>query len=316
MTAPDRAGPEHVISDRVWRWVRRATVVGIVASLAFHLITAVLAALIGVGGGGAGPRGTEEAVVEFAITTDAELAALQADAVVFDTPAAPETDEIPEIEIEESLPEVDASGSLDDLTELAQDLGSGDIGMGEGLGSGGAQGQGASFFGVEATGNRFAYVLDISGSMAIGGKMEALRTELTRSLNDLYDAAEFYVVLYSDSATPISGGSRWVGANPTEKRRARSAVQQINPSGGTNPMPAFELVFALRPRADAIYFLTDGEFDPTIADNIAQLNASATVPVHCIALVSTASEPVMRRIAQDSGGTYTYVRAPGGGGGP
>lgn len=309
--AADGAGGSA--TERVWKWVRRATVVGILVSLTVHLLTAVIAALVLIGGAGSGEAQGGEAVVDFAVTTDAELAALQADAVTFDAPQAPESEQLPEIELAESMPEIDASGSLDALADLAEDLGSGDIGMGEGLGAGGAEGRGASFFGVEASGNRFAYVLDISGSMALGGKMEALRRELNRSLSDLYDAADFLVVLYSDTAMPLDGRARWVNASPSEKRRARAAVGQVNPTGGTNPSPAFELVLQLRPRPDAVYFLTDGEFDASVADVIAQLNGGTHVPIHCIALVNSGAEPLMRRIAQESGGSYTHVPAAGGG---
>lgn len=311
---PPDQNPDETLSQRVWKWVRRATVVGIVVSLAVHLITGVIAALVLIGGQPGARPGEGESAVEFAVTTDAELAAIQADAVAFDAPQAPEaTEELPEIELEESLPEVDASGSLADLAELTEDLGSGDIGLGEGLGAGGTEGAGASFFGVEAAGNRFAYILDVSGSMAIGGKMDALRRELNRSLSDLYEAADFVVILFSDGPVPLDGRNRWVRATASEKRRARNAVGQINPTGGTNPAPAFEMIFALRPRADAIYFLTDGEFDPSVAEYIAQANRQSKVPIHCIALVNSAAEPLMRRIAQDSGGTYTHVPAVTGG---
>jgi hypothetical protein len=78
------------------------------------------------------------------------------------------------------------------------------------------------------------------------------------------------------------------------------------------PFPAFEVVFSLRPRPDAIYFMTDGQFEPSVAVELARLNVEDRIPIHCICFVSKEAEALMKKIAEDSGGTYTYVAGPGG----
>ncbi|MFI4872787.1 MAG: hypothetical protein ACIARQ_13310, partial [Phycisphaerales bacterium JB061] len=71
-------------------------------------------------------------------------------------------------------------------------------------------------------------------------------------------------------------------------------------------------VYDIRPRPDAIYFMTDGEFDESIADIIIRRNKERPMPVHCITFVSREGESVMRRIARETGGTYTHIARPGG----
>ncbi|MBK7404758.1 MAG: hypothetical protein IPJ41_09020 [Phycisphaerales bacterium] len=207
----------------------------------------------------------------------------------------------------------DVTGSLSDIAPTALGTGAGDIGSASGLGEGSGSGSGsASFFGVEATGSRFVYIVDVSGSMSIGGKLEALQRELVKSLEGLLESADFLVVPYSSSAGALDGRLAWIDADERGKRFARRGVSKFTSGGGTNPSPAFQLAFAMRPPPDAIYFMTDGEFDDEVVSEVASLNAEYKVPIHCIALVSRESELRLRRIASQSGGTYTYIPAPAG----
>ncbi len=71
------------------------------------------------------------------------------------------------------------------------------------------------------------------------------------------------------------------------------------------------MVFKLTPRPEAIYFMTDGLFDPALAQKLVWLNSgSRRIPIHCIAFVSRDSEVTMKEIAERSGGTYTYIEGP------
>ena len=82
---------------------------------------------------------------------------------------------------------------------------------------------------------------------------------------------------------------------------------RVTPSGATNPSPAFLVVFANRPRPDAVYFMTDGEFNDTVVAEIASMNAEMQIPIHCITFGERGAEPMMREIARQSGGTYTHI---------
>jgi len=249
---------------------------------------------------------------ELAVVSEAELAELQAaaeDAQPMVPEASAETS--PEPLEQSTAPEAgEALGGVEELG--AEGLGgAGDIGTSIGSGIGGASG-GASFFGLEAQGQRFAYIVDVSGSMGVGGKIDALRRELTNSVRELDANASFLVIPFSDVAFELDGRQGWHEATEGGKRWSARAIARLEPMAGTKPDGGFQIALGLRPKPDAIFFMTDGEFEPGVADVVARLNRDLRVPIHCICFVSQASEPLMRKIAKDSGGSYGFVPGAGG----
>jgi hypothetical protein len=211
----------------------------------------------------------------------------------------------------------DAGGRTgDEIGDVGSLAGGGDISMGggEGSGLGGSGGGGASFFGVEAQGNRFAYIVDISGSMNEpvaaeheGTRIQALRAELTRSTQGLLETSHFVIVDFSSDADVLGEKKEWAEASPAEKKKYKTLIATLSPGGGTNPLPGFEIVFNMRPRPDAIYFMTDGEFDSSVVDQVMELNKQYKVPIHCICLGSRSGEENMKKIAKGSRGTFTFI---------
>ena len=67
-------------------------------------------------------------------------------------------------------------------------------------------GTGHSFFGLEATGDRVVFVVDISGSMN-GRRFFRARNELRQLIESLRENQQFFVIFFNDSALPM----------PTEK---------------------------------------------------------------------------------------------------
>ncbi len=189
----------------------------------------------------------------------------------------------------------------------------------DGLSLGGAAGGGASFFGVEASGSRIVYIVDISGSMLHNGKIDALKRELLGSIATLPPGSEFAVVVFSDetSTRALGGSARWRSASAGGRTEIDTAIRAISPSGGTQPLEAFRIAFSLAPKPEAVFFMTDGELpqqDATrIIGTVNQLNQQEgdAAPIHCIAFGSRQGATDLRRIARQSGGTYTYVSASG-----
>ena len=169
----------------------------------------------------------------------------------------------------------------------------------------------AQFFGHQSVGQRFAFVLDTSGSM-YGPRWAACRSELERALNDLPDTAEFYVVLFSHGAYELPDFSQGTTATRARVLDAILGVRKIRPGGGTSPSPALERVFSLPDPPDVIYFLTDGEIGGPIADDCARLRGSALTIIHTISLDSRAGAETLQRIATESGGHYTHISAASG----
>ncbi len=297
-------------------FVLSGSVLAVVVSLMIHVALAMVAGIVGVGiaqvgGHRAGPRGDHEMIQ----TAEIQLSGLLDVQIDVSSP----------IIADSAMPEVTTSGILDGpggddragagpgLGQIGEGLGGaggGDIGDGMGIGAGGGGGGAASFFGVEAKGSRFAYIVDISGSMR-GEKMAALKTELGESIKAMLEHMSFSVICFQSDAFPLGDRARWMDSTTAGKRWAIEKITELEATGGTEPWPAFEIILNIKPAPDAIYFMTDGSFNEAVADQIAVRNAgSRKVPIHCITFVDKSSEELMRRIAADAGGTYAHVAGP------
>lgn len=285
-------------------------------SLLVHLVLAIIAALVTMRFGGGGGSGGSEGAVEFAVMTEADLAADDEPAAAASTPAAPEVT-LPEAPSLDVSTDAALTGPADAPLGEGLELAGGSLSAGgAGLGDLGGGGGGASFFGLEAQGTRFAYVVDFSVSMNTNERITLLRRELSRSLNALPQTAEFIVVPYHTQAVPLDRPPQWREATDTNRKRAELQMDRSGLGGGTRPLGAFEIIFSLRPRPDAIYFMTDGQFQETdVPGAVAALNRRSRVPVHCVLFGDFSASEFqqdalvrdMRRIADESGGQFTQV---------
>ncbi|MCC7476500.1 MAG: VWA domain-containing protein [Pirellulales bacterium] len=181
---------------------------------------------------------------------------------------------------------------------------------------GGKQGDGtdgkaaARFFGIGGYGQTFVYVVDASSSMGDRGKFDRARYELLQSIEQLQGDQRYFIVFYSDREYPMDAEAP-LEANQRNFARTAEWVRGVEPSGGTNPLPA--LLYALSLRPDAIYFLSDGQFDPDAIKELRSRNRGNTrlrtrmIPIHTIAFFDRIAEGLMRTIARNSGGEYRYV---------
>lgn len=322
--ADDEAVVEPM-SVRVVRWVTRASVVGLALSAIVHLIFLMVSGVITwPSGGGGGSGGEPTGPIELAVITARELSAAENAPV---SVLAPGVDEPTPDATASSLsmtpsaetPGGQATPGSSDLGGIGAGLGGSGNGTGDGLGDGpggGAGGGGAKFFGVEARGERFVYVVDISGSMnemrADGPpKIEGLKSELTRSLEGLGEGAMFLVIPFETDSRPLLNRERWFDASDRNKKVAIEAIRQLIAGGGTNPQTAFTTAFTVKPRPDAIYFMTDGLFDEGILTRVAMMNrGEPKIPIHCIAFGDNAAVDLLKRMAAESGGKFSKVEGP------
>ena len=297
------------------RAVTNAAVAGVVISLLVHAIGWIAASGLVIGMRGGTSAGGGDEGVGMAVVTAAELSELTELALGVQAPVVPDVEfQAPESAgVMDDAPGADEGGSIGEVTDVGPLAGGGDIGPGGGEGLGGSGGGGgASFFGVEVQGNRFAYVVDVSTSMETADRIGTLRKELAKSINGLLESSQFYMIRYSTDAAVMTDRKEWIDASATGKRIGRIAVETLLATGTTNPVPGFELALAVRPRPDAIYFMTDGEFPQENAELIAALARKAKVPVHCICLGNQDGEKVMRMISKSTRGTFTFVPDRGG----
>lgn len=306
--------------NRIAKWSLGGYGLGVVISIVTHLLLMMAAGFVyfgygpGIGDSGAGSEGIEMSIVDEAPGVETPDVALDAGTPIASEASEPLPDAALSAPSDLSGPAGLGPGSSEDLGDAAAKLGgAGGGGNEEGLGKiggSGGGGGGSKFFGVEAQGSRFAYIVDVSGSMQ-GIKIAQLKQNLQETIGGLLEHMSFVVMCFSSDKQALGGRERWTSANDAAKKWAKVKIDEINANGGTNPQSSFEAIFALTPRPDAIYFMTDGQFDPTVADTIAFLNRTGKkVPVHCITFGDRSAEELMRRIASESGGTYTHVEAP------
>ena len=289
-------------------------VVALLWSMVAHLTGIAAASLVRFGGAAsAEPTGSEP--VEFAYMPDDELEQITEIRFADDAPAVEtEIEERVPLEIQ-TQPLVDEGGLLDPTSagvEIAS--GGGDVGQSTEALTGASTGD-VSFFGVEAQGSRFAYIVDVSGSMRDNDKWLITADELTRSIFSLPGHAEFAVLLFQRESFFVTPRRRWQEAGEEEKRSLRAALGNVGPDGGTDPRPAFKMLYEMRDKPDAIFFMTDGIFPSEVTDHIARLNRRHRIPINTVFFGSTAGNTAatdnMRVIARQSGGRFRHVTTGG-----
>ena len=172
--------------------------------------------------------------------------------------------------------------------------------------SGGSAGSGgASFFGLEASGGKFVYVVDRSGSMA-GRKLQAAKAEIVRSISSLDREMKFYIIFYDNQCYPMPA-TNLLSATEINKRDMFLWLEEIVSAGGTDPSEAMTLALSLRP--DAVWLLSDGIFSDNAIAVIAEMNPGSKIQINTIAFHSNQGQNVLERIARENKGRYNFVPA-------
>ena len=163
-----------------------------------------------------------------------------------------------------------------------------------------------NFFGQEAIGQRFAFILDKSGSM-YGSRWKACITQLTRSLRVLPPHVEFVVVLFGSDVYVPPSQAGWLKATPGDVDAVVSWVSKQRPGGGNREEPAFERVLSYSAPPDVIYFLTDGLLADYRPDKCDVIPESLPTIVNTIALENAEGRDVLVAIAERTGGQFILI---------
>jgi hypothetical protein len=159
----------------------------------------------------------------------------------------------------------------------------------------------ASFFGMQARGQFFVYVVDCSESMIEDDRLARATIELRRSVFALREPQRFEVIFYNTESIPMPGGPRPRTADLQAKNQLLAWLRLIEPLGGTDPRPALKQALGLRP--DAVFLLSDGEFPGRTAGEVARLN-TRQIPIHCVDVTGGLAGDQLKQIAAASGGQY------------
>lgn len=259
--------------------------------------------------GGGGAEGEEVLIAELPVENLSENPDDELDA----DDAAAEAEEVQDmdetLDVVAPMDSSDADMSVEiDMSEFTPSgaSGGGSPSISALAGGGGSLGEGASFMGLHAKGTRFCIIADRSGSME-GPKLSFVKEEILETLTTMGSRGRFQLIFFNTRDLPY----RQPGWRHPRRDRADvdAWLQTVNAGGGTYPTPAFRVAFALSPRPDAIFFMTDGQFPPNVVDEVADLNRGGgkKVQIHTISFMDTSAETLMRRIASDSGGRYRHV---------
>lgn len=321
--------------SRLRVWLARATVSGLLISLFIHLFIILLTRLIPITYSNADAGGGTGNAIEFSIITEADSPAANESLSI----TLPTSSDLVSPSMEQLDPVDDlttAAEAIDPVGELEQgvDMPAGAAGaaseIAAGAGAAGA-GSGASFFGLEAVGRRFCYIIDVSSSMNAGPdeqtRIDIVKRELTRSLLALIESSEFSVVLYAGNSGWLFDERQWLDSTQRNKLVAEARIASILleynrrdgvgrfgvTQNGTSPSSAIDKAMSLTPKPDAIYLLTDGEFgEPKVPQFVKNLNRTSLIPVHCLFITDANSESDaegdLRTIATESGGSFKTFR--------
>ena len=181
-----------------------------------------------------------------------------------------------------------------------------------GMPGGGAIGPKGPVFGNGGNARKIVFVCDATGTMI--NKLGTLKHELQKAVQALSPIQAYNVVFYTDGGKfHIADKNGLIMANLDNKRNTQRFLDDITPTGTTDPVPGLEAAFKQQPQL--LYFLSDGEFNnlksyKEVTDAISRFNKDKKVKVNTILFETfePGAEEVMKQIAAENGGSYRYVR--------
>jgi hypothetical protein len=124
------------------------------------------------------------------------------------------------------------------------------------------------FAGIQLTGRRVVFLVDMSGSMDLVDektpaptKWAEVRQTVARLMRSLPEMEKFQVIVFAEKTAFLLGNEGvWLDYDPrTSSEKVLQALAATKPEGGTNMYAALEAAFRLRPLGlDTIYLLSDG----------------------------------------------------------
>ncbi len=193
-------------------------------------------------------------------------------------------------------------------------------------------GKSATFFGTQAIGNKFVFVVDRSTSMEYGAedavsekpfnRYDIALAELLDAINSLKPHQEFLVIMFAHDTRVMFDPKP--GITPTlatatrqNKQRFQKWLEGLSMGWGTDPRDGLELAYRLAP--DAIFLLSDGAFineqrdnEPKSRDIVLKNSRVPGAPsINTIALEGEASRGSLKEIASISNGLFRFQTIDG-----
>lgn len=177
-----------------------------------------------------------------------------------------------------------------------------------------------SYFGIEITSKRMAFLLDVSNSMLAKArgpearklglsKLDVMKAELAKVVEKLPLGSGINIMIFDRTIRVWEKNLKIL--TRTVRKKALAYARRLTTGGGTNIFDTVER--ALKdPLVDTIYLLTDGAAttgrfkDPEgMLKGIREFNRARGITIHCIAFGREVEW--MRKCAEENGGKYRYV---------
>ncbi len=159
-----------------------------------------------------------------------------------------------------------------------------------------------------AEGVNWTFVLDVSGSMS-GGKIAALTDGVSKVIGKMSVNDRFRIITFNNRASDFTGG--YVTATPANVQSLLNQVKAIQAGGCTNLFEGLEMAYhgLEEERTTAIILVTDGEANEGPTTHLEFLNLLKTYDIRLFTFVigNSANQPLLNRLAMDSGGTAMNI---------
>jgi Ca-activated chloride channel family protein len=154
-----------------------------------------------------------------------------------------------------------------------------------------------------AEGTDWTFVLDVSGSMQ-GGKIHTLCKGVCKVIGKLSPNDRFRVITFNNSARDITGG--YVNATPENVKKYLGVVDNIQANGSTALFAGLKEAYdgLDDDRTTGIILVTDGvcNVGPTQHADFLNLINQKDIRLFTFVIGNSANQPLMDRLAKDSGG--------------
>jgi hypothetical protein len=190
------------------------------------------------------------------------------------------------------------------------------LSLGRATGEPPSPGQPPRFFGLEAAGQRIAYVCDRSASMTEPGgiPLADAKRELLASIEALGDSRQFHLIFYNERQSmfePPGGRGRPIFADDATLREVRRFIEGTTAAGGTRHADA--IATALRLAPDVVFLLTDADATHDLSaaelDRLSGRLGATRVMVVQFGGGEGRRSPRLARLATTSGGVYRVVES-------
>jgi hypothetical protein len=136
--------------------------------------------------------------------------------------------------------------------------------------------------------------------MLDGNRRGLAHSELIRAIRNLKWPQQYYVIAFDSETMPLPFGP-YVKPGADQTRKVSQWLSRLTPQDGTLPGTALRQAVGLKP--DAVFLITDGQFDSPTPAKIKEWN-TGHVPIHVIDMGPGGPVEILEQIARESSGVY------------